>query len=182
MNDSHDFLVGTVVGFHALAGEMKVRPSTNNPDLLLDFKTMRVEFAPGMAPDATAEKLFTVRSLRVEKRMLFVTFKGINDRNEAEYFDGAKLYAKQSELLPLEEEEFWVSDLVGMNVVTTGGASVGKVISIISAGSDILEVAGEAESNGKTILIPFVKDICPVVDMKARRIEVVDLPGLLEPQ
>jgi 16S rRNA processing protein RimM len=114
--------------------------------------------------------------------MLLMAFEDYDDRTSVEAMEGASLYCNEDELLPLEEEEFWVSDLVGMQVFTTDGASVGKVISIISTGSDLLEVKGEGSTDGKTILIPFVKNIVPVVDMKKQRIEVVDIPGLLEPQ
>jgi 16S rRNA processing protein RimM len=106
----------------------------------------------------------------------------MNDRNAVEHLEGAKVYCKESELLPLEEEEFWVTDLVGMDVVTTGGAEVGKVISVIAAGNDLLEIEPVGGAGGKTILVPFVKDMVPVVDSKNKRIEVVDVPGLLEPQ
>ena len=181
--DSHQFFVGSIVGFQALAGEVKVKPSTNNPDLLLDLKTLRVELAKGMMPlGGQPEPVLTVRSIRLDRRMLVVAFKGLNDRNAVEHMEGAKLYCVEAELLPLQEEEFWVTDLVGMNVVTTGGAEVGKVVSVISAGNDLLEIEPVGGAGGKTILVPFVKDMVPVVDAKKKRIEVVDLPGLLEPQ
>lgn len=173
--DPHQFLVGTIVGFHALAGEVKIKTSTNSPDLLVDLKSVRVEM-PGET------ELLKIRSARVDKRMLVMSFKGLNDRSSVEHLEGAKLYCKESELLPLEEEEFWVSDLVGMDVFTTAGAPVGKVVSIISAGNDLLEIQPPTQTDGKTILVPFVKDMVPLVDQKTKRIEVIDVPGLLEPQ
>lgn len=180
--ESHDFLVGTILGFHALAGEVKVKPSTNSPDMLLDLKTVRIEYEKGMRPEGDPETMLRIRSIRLDKRMLVLAFKGYNDRNAVEAMEGAKLYCKESELLPLEEEEFWVSDLVGMEVVTTDGAVVGTIVSIISTGNDILEIKPTRGPEGKTILIPFVKDIVPTVDMKAKRIQVVAIEGLLEPQ
>src|SRR5690606_35495027 len=119
--------------------------------------------------------------------MLIMAFEGYRDRTSVEHLEGARLFCKEDELLPLEEEEFWVSDLVGLEVFTTQGARVGKVVSIISSGNDLLEVAPDSNGNsgdaaGKTILVPFVKDIVPTVDMKGKKIEVVDIPGLLEPQ
>lgn len=182
MKDSHDFLVGTVVGFQALAGEVKIRPSTNNPDLLAELTSVRVKYAGGMNPEDAFAEVLHVRTLRVEKRMLIMSFKGLLDRNAVEHLDGATLYCNESELLPLEEEEFWIADLVGMDVFTTDGALVGKVVTVISAGSDLLEVQSEKDAPGKTILIPFVKQIVPLVDMNGKRIEVTEIPGLLEAQ
>lgn len=171
MAEEHQFLVGTVVGFQGLGGEVKVRTSTNSPDLLLDIRTVRV-----------GQQILKVRNARIDKRMLLLSFTEFPDRTSVEHLEDAKLYCKESELLPLEEEEFWVSDLVGIEVFTTGGTKVGKVVSVVSTGSDILEVQPEGATDGKTILVPFVKDIVPTVDMKGKRIEVVDIPGLLEPQ
>jgi 16S rRNA processing protein RimM len=59
---------------------------------------------------------------------------------------------------------------------------VGEIVSIIPGGTDILEIKPIGATDGKTILVPFVKDLVPVVDMKARRVEIKALPGLLEPQ
>lgn len=171
----HHFFVGTVVGFHALGGEVKIKTSTNSPDLLVDVKSVRVE-TPGET------EVLKVRSARIDKRMLMMSFKGLNDRSSVEHLEGAKVYCKEAELLPLDEEEFWVSDLVGMDVFTTDGAVVGKVVSIISAGNDLLEITPPNATDNKTILVPFVKDMVPIVDAKKKRIEVVDVPGLLEPQ
>jgi 16S rRNA processing protein RimM len=181
--DPHQFFVGTVVGFHSLAGEVKIRTSTNSPDLLVDVQSVRVEFEKGMVTeDDDYASLLNVRTARIDKRMLMMTFKGLNDRSSVEHLEGAKLFCKEEELLPLEEEEFWVSDLVGMEVFTTDGAAVGRVVSIINAGNDLLEITPIEQQDGKTILIPFVKDVVPVVDAKKKRIEVIDVPGLLEPQ
>jgi 16S rRNA processing protein RimM len=181
--DSHQFLIGTVVGFQALSGEVKIRTSTNSPDLLVDVKSVRVEFAKGMVTaDDDYASVLKVRDARIDRRLLVMSFVGLDDRNAVEHMDGAKLFCKESELLPLDEEEFWVSDLVGMEVFTTDGAPVGRVISIISAGNDLLEISAHDSTDGKTILVPFVKDIVPAIDAKKKRIEVVAVPGLLEPQ
>ncbi len=96
--------------------------------------------------------------------------------------DDTQLFTTNDELLPLVEDEFWVRDLIGMEVVTTSGAAVGKVIEIIYSASDLLEIQPESGAPGKTILIPFVKALVPAIDMAARKIQVSDLDGLQSPQ
>lgn len=179
--DKHSFLVGTVVGFQGLKGEVKVKTSTNSPELLLDISSVRIEYARGMRPSNGQETL-TVRGARIDRRLLVLSFEELDDRTAAEHLESARLFAQEEELLPLEEEEYWVKDLVGLDVFTTDGAEVGKVVSIIPSGNDILEIAPIDSPPGKTILVPFVKEIVPIVDMKRKRIEVVAVPGLLEAQ
>ena len=184
MTDNYDFLVGTVLGFHALGGEVKVKPSTNNPELLLAMKKVRIQLAPGMKPvsEVQSDGEFKLRSLRLDRKMLVMGFHALPDRTAVEHLEGAKIYCKESDLLPLEEEEFWVKDLVGVEVYTTTGDLIGKVVSIIYGGNDILEILRDGDPPGKTILVPFVRALVPTVDLKQRRIEVTDVPGLLEPQ
>lgn len=196
MTDEYDFLVGTVVGFLGLAGEVKIRPSTNTPDILLGLKNVHVKLGAGMQPvepaDARGNKdvapkkqtseFLKIRSSRIDRNMLLLTFSGLPDRTAVEHLEGAKLYCKSCELLPLEQDEFWVRDLVGVDVYTTGGQPVGKIVSIIYGGNDILEIQRPDDPPGKTILVPFVEDLVPTIDLKSRRVEIVDIPGLLEAQ
>jgi 16S rRNA processing protein RimM len=178
----YNFPVGVVVGFHALAGEVKVKPSTNNPELLADLRSVRVQYAAGLAP-ADSPSILKLRSVRIDRKMLLIKFKGLDDRTAVEHLEGARLFTRREELLPLEEEEFWVQDLVGMEVFTTRGEHVGIVSSIIGGATDLLEIRPAlAADDNKTILIPFVKSLVPTVDMEKRRIEVDPIEGLLEPQ
>ena len=73
-----------------------------------------------------------------------------------------------------------MKDLVGLDVFTTDGAPVGKVANVIDIGHQLLEI--KIPESDKLITVPFVKALVPVVDPTNHRIEVVDLPGLLEPQ
>ncbi len=172
-----NFLVGKIVGFHGLDGEVKIRPATNSPEILRNIRTVRT--APTIHHSSVVLEIDT---LSLEKRMLYVSFAGYGDRTSVQHFEGAQLYVAESELEPLEEEEFWVKDLVGVEVFTTDGRFIGKVIDIIYGGNDILEIRSSDHPPDKSIWVPFVKTLVPAVDLKAGRIEVVDVPGLLEPQ
>ncbi len=177
MTDSTSlFSVGKVVGFHGLSGELKVRPATNSPDLLLSIEAVTIRLASGR--ELAAEVL----RIRLDKRLLFVTLAGYKDRTSVEFLLDAELFVEREQLAPLEEEEWWVTDLIGLAVYTTAGAPVGSVVSIIDGGNQILEIRPDGADEEGTILIPFVKQLVPKVDLPARRIEVVALPGLLDPQ
>ncbi len=151
---------------------MKIRPETNNPELLLDIDDVEV-LRGGQ------RQKFEVTQIKLEKRMLILKLKGFIDRTSVEHFMDSLVFTTREQLNELDEEEWWVDDLVGLPVFTPDGNQVGTVNGITGANGELLEVKS-LKSEG-TMLIPFVKALVPVVDMKARRIEVVDLPGLLEP-
>ena len=168
----YDFPVGEIVGFVGLQGKIKVRPSTNNPDLLLSIKSVLID------DNSEGGRIETVNKIAYEKKLLVLTLKGLTDRNAVEELKGAQMYTTREQLENLEEEEWWVEDLVGLDVYTTGGELVGSVVGIIESAGQLLEI-----STGKgreTKLIPFVKDLVPTVDVKNRRIEINPIPGLLE--
>jgi len=168
----YTFPVGKIVGFIGLKGDMKIRPETNNPELLLDIDDVEV-LRGGQ------RQKFEVTQIKLEKRMLILKLKGFIDRTSVEHFMDSLVFTTREQLNELDEEEWWVDDLVGLPVFTPDGNQVGTVNGITGANGELLEVKS-LKSEG-TMLIPFVKALVPVVDMKARRIEVVDLPGLLEP-
>ena len=171
------FPFGKVVGFHGLKGEVKVRPSTNNPELL--FEVDRLQTKETKYYEALDLQIV---SLEFDKKMFYLTFEGFEDRTAVEHLMGAELFAWEDQILELQEEEFWIKDLVGMKVTNEQNDEIGEVVDIVYGGNDLLEVRRPQDPPGKTILIPFVKTIVPVVDTAARKIVIAEIDGLLEAQ
>ena len=102
---------------------------------------------------------------------------GVATREAAEALKGTRLYAPRDRLPALDIDEFYHADLIGLTVVDTGGAVLGRVRSISDHGAgDILEVAG---AGGSELLFPFTRAVVPTVDLAAGRIVVDPPPGLL---
>ena len=112
----------------------------------------------------------------MQGKSVLMRLDGYNSRNEIEALIGAEIYTQKSQLRELDEDEWWFGDLVGLTAYTTGGEKIGVVSAIVDTGNYLLEI----ESNGKTFLVPFVKELVPLVDIKAKRLEIEALPGLLE--
>ena len=121
------FEVGLIVGVRGVKGELKVRPFTNNPELLLDITEVKVSMP--------REQILTseVESIYLEKRLLFICLADVVNRDQSESLVGAKVEALRVEMRPLEEDEFWMRDLVGLEVFTTGGERVGKVVDVLES-------------------------------------------------
>lgn len=169
------FPVGQIVGFHGLRGEVKVRPASNNHNLFADLERVQIK-------DSAEALTLTIKGLRLEKGMLFLSFNEFADRTAVEHLLNVQLYTWNTELQPLESDEFWVKDLIGMQVFGQDGTAIGRIVDIAYGGNHLLEIRREQDPPGKTILIPFVKDLVPVVDLKSRRVELAELPGLLDAQ
>lgn len=137
--------------------------------------------------------------------MYVVELAGVDDRHKAEALRGCLLLVPESDRPELGEDEYHVLDLIGLEVFNQLTQEVlGTVVDVFAAGNDLLQVKlhqqdeGEQGSRGaeeqrrnpeskiqtpkldKTVLIPFVKAIVPVVELEAGRIEIAPPPGLLE--
>lgn len=173
MNDvPFDFSVGKIVGFLGLRGEIKIRPSTN-PRLVLGMDLVEIKL-----PSQPAFKA-GIASIRFDKKLLIVKLEGYEDRTAVEQFEGADVFTSRDQLDELDDDEWFIKDLVGLTVFTTEGREIGKVSNVVGENGELLEIS-KLDKPDATVLVPFVKNLVPVVDMNSKRIEVVDLPGLLD--
>lgn len=176
-----DFIaIGKIVGAQGLQGAVRVYPESDFPERFLE-PGERWLFRPGAA---TAQAIQLLHGRYLEGKGLYVLeLEGIDDRTQAEALRDAKLLVPESDRPPLEDDEFHVMDLIGLEVYDQASQSlVGTVISLIPAGNDLLEVQRVAppDQAPQTVLIPFVKPIVPIVDLQQRRIEITPPAGLLD--
>ena len=202
MTELDDWLeIGTIVAPQGLKGEMRVYATTDFPERF-EVAGKRWLLRPG-EKEPQPVKLLKGRYVP-GKNLYIVNLAGIESCNQAEELRGCKLMVPDSDRPQLGEDEYHVADLLGMSVfLQESGELIGTVVDVISAGNDLLqvklhqeEVEQESEEtqeqeiegveekskiqNPKTILIPFVKAIAPVVDLDGRRIEITPPKGLLE--
>ncbi|OKH60704.1 ribosome maturation factor RimM [Scytonema sp. HK-05] len=179
--------IGTIVAPQGLRGEMRVYPNTDFPERF-EVPGKRWLLRPGETEPQPVELL---SGRYVEgKNLCIVTLALVENREQAEELRGCKLMVPESDRPQLGEDEYHVVDLIGLQVfMQESGELVGTVVDVIPAGHDLLEVQlpqqqhkGQTtkDKKQKTVLIPFVKAIAPVVDIAARRIEITPPDGLLE--
>lgn len=166
--------IGKIVAAQGLQGELRIYPESDFPERF-EEPGDRWLWKPGTAEPQPVRLL----SGRYHGRGLFVVrLEGITNRTQAEELQGALLLVPASDRPTLEEDEFHIIDLIGLEVFDQATqTSLGTVVSLISAGNDLLEVQ---QPTGKTVLIPFVKPIVPVVDLEQKRIEITPPAGLIE--
>ena len=174
---------------HGVRGEVTVELFTDDP---------QARFAPGSVlgvqpgrgarrgadGEKTAEALrvdtLTVTGSRWNKSVLVARFAEIADRTTAEAARGLELHAEVADL-PLDDDEWHQDDLLGLVAVDTtrDEARIGTVKALIQGSAqDLLEIT--PERGGAAVLVPFVEEIVPEVDLDRGLVLVTPPPGLLE--
>jgi 16S rRNA processing protein RimM len=181
--------IGKIVAPQGMSGELRVYPESDFPERF-EVPGKRWLLRPGETEPQPIE-LLTGRYIE-GKNLYVIRLAGVENRDQAEAMPGCKLMVPASDRPQLGEDEYHVIDLIGLEVfMQASGELVGTVVDIIPAGNDLLEVQLHQPSDGdldkdpqakspKTVVIPFVKEIAPVVDLQARRIEITPPTGLLE--
>ncbi|MFM7370573.1 MAG: ribosome maturation factor RimM [Sphaerospermopsis kisseleviana] len=173
--------IGKIVAPQGLGGEVRVYPNTDFPERFEEAGT-RWMLRPGECEPQPVE-LLQGRYLE-GKNLYVIQLEGVSDRTAAENLRDCRLFVPISDRPELEEGEFHVIDLIGLSVfMQESGDLIGTVVDLLPSGHDLLEVkfdpAFDEKKAGKTVLIPFVMEIVPVVDLENRRIEITPPPGLL---
>lgn len=156
--------VGAIAGAFGVHGEVRLKSFCAEP---ADIAT----YAPLTSEDGN--RVFTLSLTRAVTGGLGARLSGVSTREDAEALRGVTLWAPRSALPSLPADEFYHADLIGLQVVDTGGQPLGRVRAIYDHGAgDILEIVG-----GKDVLmLPFTRAIVPTVDLTAGRI-IADPPG-----
>ena len=171
VEDREGIRIAHVVRAHGLRGEVAA-------DMLTDFPERFDDVAEVTLRRGDEERAAEVEGHRFHKGRVLLKFAGVDSMTDAERLRGFDVVVPEEELHELPEDFYYDFDLVGCAVVTTSGEAVGTVDSVLRTGA--AELLSVRRAGGGEVLIPFVDEICPEVDVEARRI-VVDPPeGLLD--
>lgn len=153
-------LLARIGAAQGIKGEVRVKPF-GEADMLDQY---------GKLETSDGRKLKITR-MRVQKNMIVVKFEGVNSRNEAEILNGLDLFVDRKKLPPPDENEFYVSDLIGLKVVDGTEAEIGTVKDVPNFGAgDMLEI--EPFGGGSTFYLPFTEAVVPEIDFEIGKITV----------
>ena len=167
----HDdfLLVGTIGVPFGIRGQVKLHALTSRPEHLSRVKIFFV-----------GEKFQPVKPRRLfehKPNVFVVTLQGIGDRDAAETLRGAEVFIRESDAAPLDEDEYFLHDLPGLEVETVAGEPVGTVKDVLETGAnDVLVVT---RLDGSEVLIPMIRDIVKSLDIPAKRLVIEPMEGLL---
>jgi 16S rRNA processing protein RimM len=164
MSGKNLVLMGRFGAPHGVRGEIRLQSFTAEPLSIAEY---------GPLFDKSGARRFVLEGAREQGRdMLVVSVEGVTDRDAAQQLTGVELYLPRENLPAPEEDEFYLADLIGLNVESEAGAALGRVIALRNFGAgDILEVLPQA--GGESQFYPFTKALAPIVDVAGGRIVVV---------
>lgn len=169
MTTAERICVGAFAGSFGVAGEVRLKSFCAEPEAIAGYGPLYTE---------DGSRSFTVTLTRPVAGGLGARVPGVQTREQAEALQGITLFVDRARLPNLPDDEFYHSDLIGLEVRDTGGAVLGQVIAVHNHGAgDLLEINGTGRK--AALLLPFTLAAVPTVNLAAGRI-VVDMPEGLE--
>jgi len=158
-------VVGALAGAHGVRGDVRVRSFTGEAEAIFDFDALL---------DEAGKPLLKVARYRPASDHFIVTPATPRQKEEWDAMKGVKLHVSRSDLPPADEDEFYVEDLVGLNVADTAGNKAGTVKSVQNFGAgDLLEIA-PAAAGEPAYFVPFTLEDVPGVDFEQRQVTLKD--------
>jgi 16S rRNA processing protein RimM len=184
MTDTDWIEIGRIVAPQGLKGEVRVYPSSDFPERFLEPGQRWLQDPKD--PEPQPVELIRGRLL-AGKGLYVVQLAEVTNRDRAESLRNHLLLVPATERPTIEAGEFYVADLIGLKVfLQASGEEIGTVTDIYEAGNDLLEVtlipAAEdlpSQSQPERVLVPFVEEIVPTVDLAQGKVEINPPTGLL---
>jgi len=169
MSSADRVCVGAIAGAFGVKGEVRLKSFCSEPEDIAAYGPLWLE---------DGSRSFTVKLTRPVTGGLGARLSGIVTKEEGDALRGATLWADRTRLPRLPDDEFYHTDLIGLDVFDTGGAPLGRVRAVQNFGAgDILEIY--APGRKTTLMLPFTLAVVPTVDLTARRI-IADPPEDVE--
>ena len=163
--------VGIITSTHGVRGEVKVYPTTDDPRRFLRLKEVVL--------DTGKENMnLEIEGVKFFKQFVILKFKGLDNINDIEKYRQKSLYVTRKNAVRLQRDEYFIADLIGLKVQDEDGKELGTVKDVIETGAnDVYEVE---MADGKSLLLPAIKQCILNVDVENGTMQVHVLEGLLD--
>ena len=163
--------VGIITSTHGVRGEVKVYPTTDDPRRFRRLKEVVL--------DTGKEKMnLEIEGVKFFKQFVILKFKGLDNINDIEKYRQKSLYVTRKNAVRLQRDEYFIADLIGLKVQDEDGKELGTVKDVIETGAN--EVYEVEMADGKSLLLPAIKQCILNVDVENGTMQVHVLEGLLD--
>ena len=170
MREREEYLrIGVITQPHGVHGEVKVYPTTDEPERFLQVEDVIIE-RRGIRENHRIE------NTKYFKQMVILKLSGLSSMNDAEKYRNADILIHRDQS-PLEEGHYFIVDLIGLQVYD-GERHVGEVTDFLQTGANNVYVV--TKEDGKELLLPDIPDCILQVDLENEKLQVHVLPGLEE--
>ena len=172
MENMEQFLrVGVISSTHGIRGEVKVYPTTDDPERFLDIDEVILD-------TGREHKILEIEGVKFFKNQVILKFKGYDNINDIEKYLKKDLLVDREHAVELGENENFIADLIDMEVVTDEGKVLGTLTDVIETGAN--DVYAVKTPEGKEILLPAIRDCILDVNVDEKRMTVHVMEGLLD--
>ena len=175
MNEKDKWMsIGEIVAPHGLKGDIRIKPSSDFPERFTKPGKRWIQ-----KNDELPTEIKLKNGMPIPGKSIYVlSIEGISNRGSAEEMIGWKLVMPVDSRPMLRKDEYHYFDLIGLEARKgPNKALIGFVTDLIKGGNDLLEIE---LVEGKKVLVPFVKEIVPEIEIKEKWLLINPPPGLLE--
>ena len=163
--------VGVIASTHGVRGEVKVFPTTDDVNRFKKLK--KVILDTGME-----KKALEIQGVKFFKQFVILKFKGIDNINDIEKYKGKSLYVTRENAVKLKKDEYFIADLIDMQVVLEDGTLLGILTDVMKTGANDVYCV-DSEKYGE-VLLPAIGECILDVDVEGRKMTVHLMPGLID--
>lgn len=162
--------IGQIVNTNGLKGTLKVKPLTDDITRFEELETIYIEKAKELIE-------FKIQEVKYSKNMVLLKLEGIDSIDEAEKYKNFYIKINRKDAVELEEDSYFIVDIIGCEVYTDNEELLGKVIDVFQTGSN--DVYTVKNSEGKEILLPAIEEVVKDINIDNKKIIVHLLDGLI---
>ena len=163
--------VGVITSTHGVRGEVKVFPTTDDAKRFKKLKHVMIDTGKELKP-------MEIEQVKFFKNMVILKFKEFNNINDIEKYKGKDLLIRRDQAVKLAPNENFITDLIGLKVVTDEGKEFGTLTDVLQTGANDVYVIESLE--GKEYLFPAIPQCILDVNLESQMVTVHILDGLLD--
>ena len=162
--------VGVITTTHGVRGEVKVFPTTDDAERFLELEYVLLDTGREL-------RRLDIKNVRFFKNLVILKFDGIDNINDVEKYKGKDLWIPREEAQELGEDEYYIADLQGLNVVLEDGTEFGTLRDVMETGANDVYII-DSNEHGE-VLLPAIKECILDVDLEKNTMTVHLMKGLL---
>lgn len=163
--------VGVISSTHGIRGEVKVFPTTDDPGRFKKLKHIILD-------TGKEQKNLEITGVKFFKQFVILKFKGIDNINDIEKYKGKSLYVTRENAVRLKKDEYFIADLVDMQVFLEDGTFFGVLTDVMKTGANDVYCI-QTQEHGE-VLIPAIGECILDVDVEGQKMTIHLMPGLVE--
>ena len=149
--------VGVITTTHGVRGEVKVYPTTDEPERFLELKYVLLDTGRGL-------RRLDIKNVKFFKNLVILKFDGVDNINDIEKYKGRDLWIPREEGQELEEDEYYIADLLGMTVLLEDGTEFGTLKDVMETGANDVYIIDSREHG--EVLLPAIRECILDVDIE----------------